>query len=415
MKKDTTQEIRGKSVLLLGYGREGKSTHQWLKKQYSDVTIGIADKDQGVDYLSHLSKYDTVIRSPGVSPYLAELVAYKEKGGYITSATQIFLSRVRSKTIGITGTKGKSTTSSLIAHILASAYRDVRLVGNIGKPMLDYMSDVTRETLFVAELSSHQLADVTVSPHIAVILGIVPEHLDYYPDLETYRQAKGNIVRFQDKNDIVVVDVQNDSSVSLAKLSKGTQVPITFYEKNKTELFGNIQNINAAVAVARAMCVSDAVIQQELLSFHPLPHRLEPVGTYRDISFYNDSLATIPEATMYALTAFGDTVGTLIAGGYNRNLDFSILGRYLAAHPVPTLILFPDTGRKIWESIGVSASDVKTNVFYVQTMEEAVRLAYTHTATGKICLLSPASASYNLFRDYADRGDQFRYWVKKLA
>ncbi len=387
-------EIHGTSVLILGYGREGKSTHAWLQKHYPKLRIGIADKKRdGDQYLRNLSGYDTVIRSPGVSPYSAEIAEYLRTGGYITTATNIFFSLVRGKTIGVTGTKGKSTTTSLIAHILSGAHKDVRLVGNIGKPMLDEVDSSTADTIFVIELSSHQLVDIRYSPHIAVILGIVPEHLDYYPDFASYKHAKENIFRFQKPGDHLVRNEQENS-------------------KFKTRLLGNAKNISAAVAVSRLMDVTESIIKKQLDTFVPLPHRLELVGEFEGVKYFNDSLATIPEATVHALDALGPRVTTLIAGGFDRGLSYEALGNRLAKSSVKTLILFPDTGKKIWESIHEKSG---IEMYDAHSMEEAVQIAASHTPKGKICLLSPASASYNLFRDYADRGDQFKEWVKKLA
>lgn len=377
-------EIRGKSALIVGYGREGKSTEAWLQKHYPKMEISVSDSQ-------HIPKkaFDMVVRSPGVSPYTLKV------SGFVTTATNIFFSRVKGTTIGITGTKGKSTTSSLIAHILGSIYSDVRLVGNIGSPMLDHLDDATDKTVFVIELSSHQLIDSRYSPHIAVLLDIVPEHLDYYPDFASYKRAKENIFRFQKPGDHLV---RNEKAAG----------PFT------TKLLGNAQNISAAASVARLMHIPETDIARELATFSPLTHRLEFAGEFDGIRFYNDSLATIPQATIHALEALGGNVATLIAGGFDRNLNFSVLGEYLSTHPVKTLILFPDTGEKIKKAIDLYHG-IGTAYYGVKTMEEAVKLAYAHTPKGKICLLSPASASYNMFRDYADRGDQFKDWVKRLG
>lgn len=378
------EEIRGNSILIVGYGREGKSAEAWLTNHYPHAKITVSDS-------WHLPKktFDTVIRSPGVSPYALRAP------GYITTATNIFFSRVQGVTIGITGTKGKSTTTSLIAHILSGCFLDVRLVGNIGTPMLDELDTSTKDTIFVIELSSHQLVDMRYSPHIAVLLSIVPEHMDYYPDFESYKRAKENIFRFQKSGDHLVRSEKTG-------------------EQFTTKLLGNQENIAAAVRVARLMNVPEETIRKQLASFTPLPHRLEFVGEFRGIRFYNDSLATIPEATIHALESLGPHVSTLIAGGYDRNLSYETLGVYLAKSSVKALILFPDTGEKIEKALDVHRV---SGITYhdVSTMQEAVRLAYKHSPKGKICLLSPASASYNLFRDYADRGNQFKEWVKKLG
>ena len=180
-------------------------------------------------------------------------------------------------------------------------------------------------------------------------------------------------------------------------------------------LLGNIENILAAISTARFYGISAQGIGEAIHHFKSLPHRLEPIGTHRGIGFYNDSLATIPEATIHALSSLGGKVATLIAGGYDRHLDFVELGKYIAQHPVATLVLFPDTGEKIWNAILQADPTLHIQKIAVTTMEDAVRAAYAHTPKDSICLLSPASASYNLFRDYADRGDQFRACVTHLV
>ncbi len=450
-------EIRGSSALVVGFGREGKSVLSWLRLHYPQLRVGVADKNgapgysseetkdgvtvyTGEGYLSRVAEYETVIRSPGVSPYSRELLTYKNGGGHITSATNIFFSRVKGMTIGVTGTKGKSTTSSLIAQLLKVRYPDVRLVGNIGIPMLDSLDTATEKTVFVMELSSHQLYDCRYSPHIAVMLGIVPEHLDYYPDLMSYAKAKANIVAHQTTDDVLVYNPAHTILRTLISPSPARRIAygseaagdhritidqgvITVHQQGESmpvialadiPLLGNQENVLAAVAVASVLGASPELIARAITPFQPLPHRLEYVGEFLGIRFYNDSLATIPQATIHALSALGSDAVTLIAGGYDRHLDFAELGAYLRKHPVKTLILFPDTGEKIWQAIG-QVQEGAIGKFMVNTMKEAVRLAYDTTPKGAICVLSPGSASYNLFRDYADRGEQFKHWVHALG
>ena len=437
-----TSEIHGARILIVGYGREGKSVESWLRIHYPSVHIDITDEiKNGSGYLNNLSSYDTVIRSPGVPPYLEAFETYRKNGGHMTSATNIFFSLVKGTTIGITGTKGKSTTTSLIARILEKKYDDVRLVGNIGYPMLDALDSSDKNTLFVIELSSHQLADSWYSPHIAVLLGIVPEHLDYYPSLSSYIQAKARIVKFQSENDAVIYNPDHTIVREIAEAAKSKRVvyraqgdivsgtgvqngtvvlmngttPVPVVSLSEVPLLGNVENILAAVSVGHFLDVSREHIKDALQMFQSLPHRLEFVGEFREIRFYNDSLATIPEATIHALESFKGSVSTLIAGGYDRHLDFHELGSYLRSHPVKTLILFPDTGKKIQEAIGTIDPSFAITCYMVNTMEEAVRLAYEHTPEKTICLLSPASASYNLFKNYEDRGNQFKSWVKTFG
>lgn len=385
---EKAQEIKGGRVLIVGFGREGKSTRAWLAKHRPECSVSIADAKDGDIYLREISSFDTVIRSPGVSP--DKLIA----ATYITTATNIFFSNVLGTTIGITGTKGKSTTASLIAHILSKHYKDVRLCGNIGYPMLDALEHATRDTVFVIELSSHQLVDIRYSPHIAVLLEVVPEHLDYYPDFAAYKRAKENIFQFQKSGDYVV------------RGEKGG-------EMFESTLRGNAKNITAAVKVARLMNVPQGVIASALKTFTPLPHRLEFVGEIAGVTYVNDSLATIPEATIHALNALGGDVATLIAGGFDRGVSYDALGKRLAQSTVTTLILFPDTGKKIRCAVELAQPNPSIRFVEVRTMKDAVKAAKKYTPKGAMCLLSPASASFNLFADYEDRGNQFRTIVNK--
>ncbi|MBI3576966.1 UDP-N-acetylmuramoyl-L-alanine--D-glutamate ligase [Candidatus Gottesmanbacteria bacterium] len=451
----TTSEIRGSSILLLGYGRENQSVHRFLTTHYPDATIAIADQSpiaplfpvtkvaSGPEYVLGIGEYETVVRSPGIPAHLKELVAYRDSGGHVTTATNIFFSICPEVTIGVTGTKGKSTTSALIADMLKQKFSDVRLVGNIGNPMLDALEGATAEAIFIVELSSHQLEDIRYSPHVAVILNIVPEHLDYYQTFEHYIAAKKNVIAFQKADDFAVFSLQHDVVQKLAAQSNGhghrkfsltkaadaatwIDEEILIVREGETThavlplteipLKGNVENILAATSVGLIFGLLPDQLRQALCSFKSLPHRLEFVGEFRGISFYNDSLATIPEATIHALTALGDDVATLIAGGFDRGLDYTALGEFLAKRKsLQTLILFPDTGEKIWTAILHIDPAPTIQKFDIASMEEAVGLAYQHTPAGKICLLSPAAASFNLFRDYAHRGEEFRKWVNALA
>lgn len=448
------KEIDGNSVVILGYGREGKSVHKYLHEKYPSKRIGIADQNDviseiegsvtlhvGKDYLKSLSNYDIIIRSPGIPFQTPDLQESIKEGRKVTSETNIFFSECPGVVIGVTGTKGKSTTSSLIYNLLQSSYPDVRLVGNIGNPALAYLPDSNDKTLFVAELSSHQLEDFHYSPHIAVLLAIVPEHLTYHGGFSTYIDAKGNIVKHQSAEDIVVFNPANYNTEKLAEKSSGRKFKfsshpvggINCYVK-ETDIFvestfimatnkipllgpGNIENVLAAISVGIIMGVDIEKIRKTIKEFKSLPHRLEYVGDRNGIYFYNDSLATIPEATINALEALGANVETLIAGGYDRGLDFSKLGEFLANNTaLKNLILFPTTGEKIWNAVLKTTKGVNPVVKYdVTIMEEAIDIALANTSPGKICLLSPASASFGIFRNYEERGNKFRELVTKIS
>ncbi|MCB0322857.1 MAG: UDP-N-acetylmuramoyl-L-alanine--D-glutamate ligase [Bdellovibrionales bacterium] len=453
-----SREIHGKRVLLLGYGREGQSAHRWLVGQRHDLSIGIADRSSvtplddiaapdafycGERHLEHLLEFDTIIRSPGIPRSLPQLIAAERAGVHITSLTNIFFSTAPGKIVAVTGTKGKSTTSSLIYQILRKRFSDVRLVGNIGNPVLDYLTSATDETLFVMELSSFQLEDFSYHPQIAVLMRIVPEHLDHHGSFEAYRLAKLRIQQQQGAKDTLVL--AEDTLDELHHLLKGSGRRVTFNTPSSSCWFdnealylsvegsrqyllslsefplkgpGNLRNAMAAATVGVLMGVSTTDIADVLRSAKPLPHRLEYVGEFRSIRFYNDSLATIPQATLQALEGL-EHVETLILGGHDRGVDLTPLveGMMGLAKAPSVLVLLPTTGEKIWSLVCAHypTAQSRMRAFSADSMEQAVRLAYQHTPPGSVCLLSPASSSLNLFRDYRDRGEQFCHWVQALA
>jgi UDP-N-acetylmuramoylalanine--D-glutamate ligase len=343
--------------------------------------------------------------------------------------------------IGVTGTKGKSTTASLIHHVLKHAGLSAELVGNIGQPPLARIDVVPKDTYFVHEFSSHQLAEIQTSPHIAVLLNIVPEHLDYYPNFETYVSAKENITRFQGPADFLVFSDDYPVPAAIAARTRAQLRAFSLerpangcYVRKDTivrpnmngeeEILSireiplqgrfNIHNVLAAITAASLCDVPAAAIRDAVRSFIALPHRLERAGTYKGITFYDDSIATVPEATLAALEALGSDVQTLVLGGHERNLDFNDLGAKLPAS-VRTVILFPPTGERIWKAIETLSKNPLPQAFFVSQMEEAVKIAYEHTSPGGICLLSPASPSFGTFKNYRERGDSFKTFVRKLS
>jgi UDP-N-acetylmuramoylalanine--D-glutamate ligase len=264
------------------------------------------------------------------------------------------------------------------------------------------------------EISSYQLEDIHYGPHIAVILDIVPEHLDRYQSFESYVAAKSNIVKFQTPKDYVVYNPKRKIPAKIASQSPAQKVPV---EPDNHSVPGlaviPVENRLAAAAVADIFSMPARDIRQALTKFQPLPHRLEKIAQKNGIIFYDDSISTIPQSTIHALNALGKNVETLIAGGFDRGLDYSELGKFLAARRgLKNLILFPDTGEKIWQAVLAAASKQKSPLHLmklpVSSMKQAVRIAFTKTAKGKICLLSPAAASYNLFKNFQVRGDEFK-------
>jgi len=429
--------------------------HRYLHRHYPHLKIGIADQKKvepeidspvklhlGKNYLQSLQNYGLIIRSPGISLQFPEVQQAKAAGKKITSATNIFFSNCPGKIIGVTGTLGKSTTSSLIAAILSEKYQDVQLAGNIGFPMIDHLDKATPKTIFVLELSSFQLEDINYSPHIAVLLNIVPEHLDRHKTFTNYVRAKANIIRCQTRKDFVVFNPEHKILAKIAKKAAAKKVnfslepnkdstcffhqgKIFVRKKNKTNILinrnkvsllgkGNTENIMAAVSVGLILNVPLPKIKKALSKFNPLEHRIEYLGTCRGIKFYNDSISTVPESAIHALDALDNKVDTLIAGGFDRGLNFSKLAKRLSKTKVKNLILFPTTGKKIWQSIvEQTPAKKRPKKFAVSSMQEAVETAFAVTGKGKICLLSPASASFGLFKDYRERGNLFKKFVLK--
>lgn len=428
------EELKNKKILIVGRGIEGTAVFKYLKKHLPNSKIDTVDQKEGANYLDKQKSYDLVIKSPGVKQELIKIP--------YTTATNIFLSNNKGKVIGITGTKGKSTTSTLIYKMLKAQGFDAYLGGNIEQSPLDFIGKLNKNSWIVLEMSSYQLNDLKKSPHIAVVLMIASEHLDYHKTQEAYVNAKRNILRFQEKSDFAVINRDYPASSESDVYTKGKVFQISrerecengsYVEDNviwmrkdgkkekiidvdKIKLLGrhNLENVCAAVCAATLGQVSKENIARVLEEFGGLKHRLEFVAEKNGIRFYNDSLATIPEASIEALEALPATE-TLIAGGHDRGLDFSSLAKYLSKGKIKTLILFPPTGKRMWEAVcDATSKNNRPEKFDVKTMEQAVRMAYAKTLAGKICLLSPASASFGTFKDYKDRGEQFKKEVAKL-
>jgi len=429
-------DFKDKKILILGFGREGKDALLFLRKLFPSKKIGIADQNEncknlkiqdkniiwhlGKDYLRAISKYDLIIKSPGIPIHLPEVEkAYKEKK--ITSATEIFFKFFPGKIIGITGTKGKSTTTYLIYKILKAKLNSVYLVGNIGRPPLKVLLSAKKNSIAVFELSSHQLYNLCYSPHIAVFLNFYPEHLDYYKDVEEYLNAKANITLWQTSEDFLIYNPRNKEVKKVALISKAQKIPLYFPEKivkecgiQKTKFAGNFYSLNmaAAIKVGEILKIEKKVMKKVIENFKPLYHRLEFVGEFKGIKFYNDSLSTIPETTIFAIRTFKDKIGSLILGGFDRGVSYTKLAKEILKRKIPLLIFFPESGNRIWREILKFSKNKLPKAFLVQSMKDAVKIAFSFTKKGKICLLSPASPSFGLFRNYKERGNLFKKYVK---
>ena len=424
------QDLSGKNVCILGFGKEGRAMLSALESHAEGCEVTIADKNEalelpsgkhwhqvGTGWLKNLEKFDVIIKSPGI-PHQPEFDAVKAK---MTTSTNIFLDTVAEKgahVIGVTGTKGKSTTSTLLYAILKNAGKDAHLCGNIGSPAIDYLDAAKKGTIFVLEMSSYQLQDCTVSPHIAIVTSFFPEHLDYHGSLEAYLDAKKHIARFQGPDDVVLFAEGFEGTVEIAKEGEGRKIsfsaddaPVTLEE---THLIGthNLSNIAGAFKAAELIGIPEKTAIEAIKSFRGLPHRLQSLGMHHGIEWIDDAISTTPESAIAAMEALGDRVKTIILGGQDRGLDFTKLGQYIATSPVKTIILFPETGERIRQAIGDAHADVCFQP--VTSMKDAVEAAKKHTPEGAICLLSTASPSYNMFKNFEEKGERFKEAITAL-
>lgn len=450
------------NIAILGFGREGRSLLAFLRKTppYRTAVIRVLDKNPaytrelkllgvpfrvGAGYLKGLDRFDIIFRSPGVPYMLPKIQRARKKGTEISSATKLFFARVpREKLIGITGTKGKGTTASLLAHILKCAGRRVVLAGNIGEPMLDALprlasprlrkarrARLARADHIILELSSFQLQDLTESPHVAVVLDIFPDHLDAHRSLREYHAAKTNITRWQTQGDTAFFFADNSRSRSIAQAGNAKKIAVHPKEK------GVGKNAEMASAIATHLGVPRRTIANAIKTFRGLPHRLELVRTIRmhptrkhsnilknvGMSFYNDSAATNPQAAAAAIRSLNGRI-ILLAGGRGKGLDYRPLGRAIrGAKNVERVILFGENrhelARALHKELGTRNRGL--GITFTNDLRSAVKHAYevatslvTSSQSLVTVLLSPASASFDQFKSYVDRGEQFKKLVSHL-
>ncbi len=410
---------RGKKIAILGYGLEGVDAEKFLKSEGADITV----LDQKFDgkYLENLSSFDFIVRSPGVYRFLPEIVRAEKAGVKITSAVKLFFESCPARIIGVTGTKGKGTTSTLIYEILKADGREVYLVGNIGKPYLELLPKLNSKAWVVMEMSSFQLIDMDISPNIAVVLNITLDHMDWHKSIEEYRNAKKNIVTHQKPFDFAVVNEEYDTPKGFAT---GLKSKVVFFSKKTLKkdfkegllLRGqhNLENVAAAVSVAQIVGVNEKTILSTIKNFKGLEHRLELVSEVDGRTFYNDSFATGPQPTIAAIRSF-DEPETLILGGSDKGLDFDELGEEITKRVnVKNILLIGLIGPKIGEAIKRSGFGGNLEYLGKPDMKEIVRRAFEITPKGGVVVLSPAAASFDMFENYKDRGNQFKKAVLEL-
>ena len=392
---DIIEKLKGKRILIWGYGREGKASESFIKRQVKGASVDIFEGKRE-DICEE--KYDIIIKSPGI--------VMPEDAPKYTSQTELFLEQFRDQVIGITGTKGKSTTSSMTAHVLRElSGRKVLLLGNIGEPCLNYFEEIDGDTIIVFEMSCHQLAHVKVSPHIAVFLNLYEEHLDYYGTFEKYFEAKANITRFQGPSDYFYV---GDEVPDIKTQAVKTVIFRDSHPEYELGVLGEHNSYNAEFAVRIAMerfGIDMEDIKKALKSFKGLRHRLEFVGEKDGVAYYDDSISTIPEAAISALSAVPNAK-TILLGGMDRGIDYSILSDFIKAHDEYNYIFTYEAGKRIFESVGEAE-----NRYVSKDLKEAVKLAGEITEAGFAVILSPAAASYGYFKNFEERGDKFREYA----
>ena len=436
------EQLQNKNIIILGFGMEGKSTYNYIRKYLKDIKLTIMDSnyqnitldDKNVEIIdidyNKFNNYDLIFKSPGISFKDLDTTSFKDK---ITSQLEIFLETTPSYTIGITGSKGKSTTTSLIYKIINDQNIKSYIVGNIGKPILDIVDEVDENTYVVIECSSHQLEYTKVSPNIGIILNLFEEHLDHYKSKEHYYMAKMNLVNYQSNKDYFIyssdnedlknhIDIINTNATKLDINNIKNNNSYTYIKDNyiyvndkklydvntkrKIQGIHNLKNIMFTLTISEILKLDINKTIESISNFEPLPHRMELVGTYNEITYYNDSIATIPNATINGIEALSN-VNTIIIGGKDRGIDYSLLKEYLINSEIENIVCLPDTGYTIGKEI------TNKNVYYVKTVEEAVDIAREVTKKNTICLLSPAASSYGFYKNFEERGNRFKEYIRK--
>ncbi len=432
--------LEDKKIVLLGFGREGVETLRVLRKYFPEKHFTIADQNEnlscsdkkvsfltGAEYQKNLGDFDVIIKTPGI-PMLPELKLLEEK---ITSATQIFFDSLDSSNtvIGVTGSKGKSTVTAMLFEVLKEAGRQTELIGNIGIPAFKYIE--CKNITFVCELSSYQLEGVHIQPHIAIITSLFPDHLTYHGGFENYFNAKKNITRNQSEKDFLIINKKYEKLVGLEtkaqKIIYGREDSFwhdEFFYEGENKIFPvdilkilgdhNKDNVLAVLAVAKLLKIGNDVVEKSISQFRGLPHRLEYVDDIRGVRFYDDAISTTPESTIAGIEVFKEKLGSIILGGQDRGYEFGELVQKLKEYKIPTIVLLPDTGEKIGELIKAE-KEYSPSVLFTSKMEEAVQYCLDNTPQDRVCLLSTASPSYSLYKNFEEKGDLFKKCVRDLA
>jgi UDP-N-acetylmuramoyl-L-alanine---L-glutamate ligase len=476
--------LEKEKILILGLAKEGISTFNFLRQILPNKTIGLADEKNslpsklqqakgitthlGPDHLDHLKEYSLIFKTPGIPQNLPQIQQAVKNGVKLSSNLQLFLELVEERkaqnsdqllglpsplTIGVTGTKGKSTTASMIHHVLSNNGYKTALIGNIGKPALDEAHQIVSIGIFVIEMSSHQLSHLTLSPDIAIVHNITSEHLDYYKDTTEYIRSKEAITKYQKVNQYVLFNPLFQNAVKIAELSPGRKIKISptsslksvkndiqvylkshkltfrdikvseeteeaIIDQNEIPLLGqhNLHNVAPSIVIAKMLGLKTGQITQAIKSFEPLPHRLEKVAVINGVTYVNDSMATMPDAAISSLSCFDDRSIILLAGGHERNQDFVPLATKIATSKVKALAFFAPNGPRLKNEVEkqLQKLDIKKEfkTKEADSMDEALEFAYQIAKPNDVVLLAPGAASFGIFENYADRGEKFKQWVQ---
>lgn len=452
-------DLQNKRIGILGFGMEGQAVAAFLKQHGLAFEVFDQNPELGLKDFSEIFDYEVLFRSPGVKLTDPNLLRAEKQGIVITSQLKFFLQNTKAKIIGVTGSKGKGTTAKLIYEILRNAGLKVFLGGNFGSEVLSLLD--YDDAYIVLELSSFQLADLDVSPHIAVVLMVVPEHLDYHKDAKEYFEAKTSVAKYQTKDDYLIANSDYEESMNIAKLSDAKKYyvqtlkeeevskadPFKIYKPeeflkikdgifaeelekhiylvNDSETvfyadakefslpgFHNLQNVGAAILVAKIVSktegqLTDQVILQSIRDYKGLEHRLELVGTFNGVEFYDDSFGTTPESALAAVKAFSKPEIAII-GGVNKGVDYTNFAFELAkVKQIKAVVLIGEIA-EVLESALVKTGFSGKIFLGAKDMSEIFEKVKEVAQDGDIVLLAPATSSFDMFKDYKDRGDQFK-------
>lgn len=457
---DFENYIKQKKVAIIGLGVSNRPLVDYFyekdakvtvfdEREEKDIPADILNKIKlykfgyyfGKNCLKNLKDFDMIFRSPSCLPTRKELAEEEKRGAIITTEIEMLIEMAPCKVIGVTGSDGKTTTTSLINAILQKAGYTTFLGGNIGTPIFTRLAEIKPDNFVVLELSSFQLMHMKVSPNVAVITNVTPNHLNVHKDFQEYIDAKKEIFKHQSENDTLILNYDNDITKACAKEAKGKV--IYFSSKTKLEngyivdhsiikecndgirkhildtkdviLRGehNFQNICTALAATKNFVDVDVAVKA-IKEFKPVEHRIEFVREIDGAKWYNDSASSSPTRTLSGINSFTEPI-ILIAGGYDKNLDYTPLAKPIL-NKVKTLILIGQTADKIYEAVKKEAEyeNKKLDIYMCDTLSQTIDIAKKSAKKGDVVLFSPASASFDMFKNFADRGNQFKNLVNKI-